>query len=205
VDSTVKTIGLTTDETERFQETYKALRAELTIELTGHIDFHLEDFEVFKHYKELNLRESYAIKHYDNDGYVLFIEACYNAATPKRGIKHCREYQTWGLAYLKKDFGRVMIRLETLADKLIELIHPVELDFDEDKAFSDTFYVLVNDHQKAVASMDRNFRNVVMDVRADDFVIEIINHTVIIGTHKPVSPENTLHMAEFVARICSVC
>ncbi|ASU33809.1 hypothetical protein [Mucilaginibacter xinganensis] len=199
------TTGLCSEEIDRFHDTYQALRENFSIEVTGQIDFRLEDFEVFKHYTELTLKDSYAIKHENNDGYLLFIEACFNALGAKTGINHCREYQAWGLAYLKKDFGRVMIRLETLADKLIELLHPVELDFDEDKAFSDTFYVLVNDRKKAIAAMDRNFRNVVMDVRADDFVIEIINHTVIIGTRKPVTRENALHMAQFVARICSLC
>jgi hypothetical protein len=64
---------------------------------------------------------------------------------------------------------------------------------------------LVNDHQKAVNAIDRNFRNVVMDVRQDHFVIEVINHTLIIGNHKAITPENAIHMAEFVVRICSNC
>ena len=98
-----------------------------------------------------------------------------------------------------------LIRPETLTDKLIELVHPVELDFDDDKAFSDTFYVLVNDRYKAESAMNRDFRNVVMDMRHEDVVIEIINHTLIIGNRKPVMPETTLKLAEFVARTASNC
>jgi hypothetical protein len=85
------------------------------------------------------------------------------------------------------------------------LVHPVELDFKEDMPFSDTFYVLVNDHQKAVAAIDRNFRNAVMDIREDDFIIEIVNHTLIIGNRKPVSADKAIHLAEFVARVASMC
>jgi len=98
-----------------------------------------------------------------------------------------------------------LIRRETLADKLIELMHPVELDFPEDKPFSDTFYVLTNDHQKGVAAINRNFRNAVMDVRLDDFTIEIVDHTLIIGDRKPVTPERAIHLAEFVTRVSSMC
>ena len=99
----------------------------------------------------------------------------------------------------------VMIRPETLTDKILELIHPIELDFKEDKAFSDTFYVLIDDHQKAVTGINRNFRNAVMDIREDDFLIEIVNHTLVIGNKQSISPEKAIYMADFVSRICSSC
>jgi hypothetical protein len=186
-------------------ETRNALKAKFNIQLTGHINFHLEQFEIFKSYFAVNVRESYVIKQANNDCYVLFAEAHSKVKEAKGLITDHYENQIWALVYLKQDFGRVMIRPETLADKLIELLHPIELDFAEDKAFSDTFYVLINDHQKAVTGIDRNFRNAVMDVRADDFVIEIVDHTLIIGSKKTISPNKALHLAAFVTRLASMC
>lgn len=198
------TTGLCEEEVDRFYETYKSLKTEFDIEIPGHIDFHLEQFEIFKKYHDINLRDTFVIKHTDSNSYLFFIEM-HSKNHGKTGItSHC-EYQTWALAYLKCDFGRVLIRRETLADKLIELVHPVELDFAEDKAFSDTFYVLVNDHAKAVSAINRNFRNAVMDIREDNFVIEIVEHTLIIGNRKPISAEKSVHMAEFIARVASIC
>ena len=121
------------------------------------------------------------------------------------GISEFYEYQTYALAYLKRNLGRVLIRPETLVDKLIELIHPHEIDFKEDKAFSDIFYVVANDHEKAVAGIDRNLRNAIMDVREDDFIIEIVEHTLIIGSKKPITPDNAVHLAEFVSRVAEMC
>jgi hypothetical protein len=157
------TTGLCSEEIDRFHDTYQALRAKFHIELTGEIDFHLEQFELFKHYLDVKVRDSFAIKHENNDSYVLFVEN-QSRNLGKGSISGACEYQTWALAYLKHNFGRVLIRRETLADKIIELIHPVELDFAEDKAFSDTFYVLINDYEKAVTGINRNFRDVVMDL-----------------------------------------
>ncbi|HEY2580378.1 MAG TPA: hypothetical protein VGI43_01145 [Mucilaginibacter sp.] len=198
--------GLCAEEIERLHETYKALKEKFGIQFTGHINFHLEQFEVFKNCPEINIRDSYVIKrNHNNDTYILFIETNSQVPGGKGGIiNHC-EHQTWALAFLKNDFGRVMIRRETLADKIIELIHPIELDFEEDKAFSDTFYVLVDDHPKAVTAINRNFRNAVMDIREDDFLIEIVNHTLIIGDKKPFSYEKALYLAEFVVRLASLC
>jgi hypothetical protein len=205
MDYPFDTVGLNGEHIDTFHETYNTLKANFNIELTGVIDFHLEDFEVFKNCQDITVRDSYVIKHAQSDSYILFIETCHKALGHKSGFTHFHEYQTWGLVYLKHDFGRVMIRPETLTDKILELIHPIELDFAEDKAFSDTFYVLVNDHQKAVAGINRNFRNAVMDIREDDFVIEIVNHTLIIGNRKPISAEKSIYLAEFVMRVCSLC
>jgi hypothetical protein len=202
------TVGLTSNQIDVFQETVDGLKARFRVELTGDINFHLPDFEVFRDCADVNLRGSFVIKSARTDCYVLFVEihkVKKDGNTRSSSVYDYYEYQTWALAYLKKDFGRVMIRPETLVDKLIELVHPVELDFEDDKAFSDTFYVLVNDRWKADIAMDRNFRNVVMDMRHEDIIIEIIDHTLIIGHNRPVSPDASVQLAEFVVRLCSNC
>ena len=187
-----------------FREAYMALKPKFDIQQTGIIDFNLEQFEILKHYLNFDLTGSFVIKHIGCDSYILIIET-QQKNMGKGGIAGLGGYQMFALAYLKHDFGRVLIRRETLTDKILELIHPIELDFEEDKPFSDTFYVLVNDHAKAVAAIDRNFRNAVMDIREDDFVIEIVEHTLIIGDKKSISPERAVYLADFVARVASIC
>ncbi|MEO8885087.1 MAG: hypothetical protein ABI367_03430 [Mucilaginibacter sp.] len=199
------TVGLTSEQIDNFQETYTALKSKFNIQQTGDIDFHLEDFEVFKRFFAVNLRDSFLIKHSGCSSYVLFTENHIKLPHDKGGISEFCECQIWALAYLKRNLGRVLIRPETLADKIIELIHPIEIDFKEDKAFSDTFYVVANDHEKAVNGIDRNLRNAIMDVREDDFIIEIADHTLIIGSKKPITAARAVHLAEFVARVASMC
>jgi hypothetical protein len=200
------TVGLCSEDIDRYNDIYKALKTKFNIELTGHIDFHLEQFELFKNYISVDLLGSFVIKHQNCDSYIFFIQTNYKV-TPAKGVGsyYANDCQIWALAYLKKDFGGVLIRRETLTDKIIELIHPVELDFAEDKAFSDTFYVLVNDRDKAASAIDRNFRNAVMDIRHEDLLIEIVEHSLIIGNQEPISLEKSIHLAEFVARVASIC
>jgi hypothetical protein len=207
MDYPFDTVGLDSETIDTFDDTYKLLKTKFRVEHTGSIDFHLEDFEAFRGCANVNIKGSYVIKNARSDCYLLFVEIhkVKRSGTKLPEVYDYYEYQSWALAYLKKDCGRALIRPETLVDKLIELVHPVELDFDDDKAFSDTFYVLVNDRYKAASAMDRDFRNVVMDMRHEDIVIEIINHTLIIGNSTPMSPENTIRLAEFVLRICSNC
>ena len=200
------TAGLGSDAIDLFNDTYNALKCKLNVHLTGNIDFHLEQFEVFRGYEDVNLRGSFAVKQENgNDCYVLLVETRTSVIN-----RHGQRYdkfacQTWVVAYLKNDFDRVLIRRETLADKIIELVHPVELDFEDDKAFSDTWYVLVNERNKAMRSIDRNFRNAVMDLRHDEFTVEILGHTLIAGSPYLIMPETAVHLAEFAERLCKLC
>lgn len=212
MDYPFKTAGLDSETIDNLFETYNALKSRFIVDATGHINFNLGDFDLFKHYHYIKTIGSYAIKNGPTNCYVLFTETHMQdvspgSATSYRGnvVRNYCDYQTWAVAYLKRDFGRVLIRPETLADKIIELVHPIELDFEEDKAFSDTFYVLVNDRWKADAAMDRNFRNAVMDMRHESIVIEIVDHTLIVGYRKTVSPDTALLLADFVLRLCCNC
>lgn len=201
------TTAMTGEIIDRLDETYQLLRSKFGAEPTGDIDFKLGDFETLRTYQNVNVCGSFVVKNPKNSSYIIFTECnCGRTSTDRWSQAHdVFEYQVWGLAYLKQNFGRVVIRRETLADKLIELVMPVEIDFAEDKAFSDTFYVLANDFQKASMAINRNFRNAVMDIRHEDFIIEIYDHTLIIGSKKPVSPERSIYIAEFVARISTMC
>jgi hypothetical protein len=200
------TVGLCSEDIDCFNDTFKALKAKFNIEIPGHIDFNLNQFDVFENYLGVDLLGSFVINHLNCDSYIFFIQTHYKVTPPKgMGSYVDNSCQIWALAYLKKDFGRVLIRRETLADKIIELVHPVELDFEDDKPFSDTFYVLVNDHQKAINAIDRNFRNAVMDTRKDNFIIEVVEHNLIIGNTDPVSTEKAIYLAEFVSRVASSC
>jgi len=198
------TVGLSLEGVDVFYKTFEALKSRFNMQPTGNIDFHLEQFEVFKPYQEIKVRGSLVIKQCDNDCYIFFVEARHKNTAINGHIKEHVDYQIWALAYLKHDFGRIKIRRETFADKLIELVHPIELDFEEDKAFSDTFYVLVNDHEKAVACITREFRNAVMDVRCDDFLIELVEHTLLIGSNQPILPGKAIHLAEFIERVAAL-
>ena len=199
------TVGLTASQFDDFYQTYNVLKEKFNIQPTGNINFNLGDFESFKFYTDVKIRRSFVIKRAKNDCYILFVEVHYKTMGGKSNYTYHQDYQTWAISYLKQDFGRVLIRRETLADKIVELVHPVEIDFAEDKAFSDTFYVLANDHQKAITGINRNFRNAVMDIRSDDFVIEINEYSLIIGNRNTLSPEKTVHLAEFIERIANLC
>jgi hypothetical protein len=173
------------------------------VEIPGYINFQLEQFRVLKHYKQVNARDTFAIKNGGLDSYMLFLEMSSNSVE-KGALKQHNQYQPWALTYLKHNFGHVIIRSETLFDKIRELLLPIELDFDEDKPFSDRFYVLTDDKNKAEGAMNQAFRNAVMDIKETDFIIEIFEHTAIIGNRKPILPEHACYLADAVSKLAGL-
>ena len=198
------TTGLSSVETDAFDATCQALKEEFKIEVPGYINFQLEQFEVLNHHQAVNIRDTFAIKNTCGDSYLLFVDMDTAHAPVKGRTSYYTEYQPWALAYLKRDFGRVFIRTETIIDKIREIIFPIELDFKEDKPFSDRFYVLTDDKHKAEQAITQEFRDAMMAIQETDFVVEIFEHTLIIGNRKPITPENTLYLADFVARLAEL-
>jgi hypothetical protein len=76
------TKGLSQDTIDSFQATYDELRSHFNMQLTGHINFHLEDFDAFNQYHDYNLLGSYVIK-----TAVATAMYCLWIPTPKRPMK----------------------------------------------------------------------------------------------------------------------
>ncbi|MES2268860.1 MAG: hypothetical protein V4520_18995 [Bacteroidota bacterium] len=187
-----------------FEATSQALKEHFRVDTPGYINFQLDQFEVLKHHRAVNIQDTFAIKNACGDSYLLFLNVD-TEHTPAKGKKTVTtEYQPWALAYLKRDFGRVFIRTETIIDKIREIIFPIELDFKDDKPFSDRYYVLTDDKRKAEHAIIQEFRDAMMAIKETDFVVEIFEHTLIIGNRKPVTPENALYLAEFVAKLAEL-
>jgi hypothetical protein len=197
------TDGLETAHVESFDATCKALKDQHRVEIPGYINFQLEQFELLRPYNDVNTRDVFALKNGSNDSYMLFLEVSANLAN-KGQFKNHSQYQPWALTYLKQNFGRVVIRTETFFDKLKELVLPIELDFKEDKPFSDRFYVLTDDRRKAEKAMDQSFRDAVMSIEEKDFIIEIVEHTLIIGNRKPIEPDHACYLADFVTKLAAI-
>ncbi|RYD70235.1 MAG: hypothetical protein EOP55_22595 [Sphingobacteriales bacterium] len=174
---------------------FNHLRLKFDVEFTELEDFNPTDFSSFSHYVNLMVLKKIAIKR-AGTGYLSFINS--TSTEGKRGDIEHSDLQLWGSVKLKKDFGHVLIRPENLSDKLLELVKPTEIDFPEDKLFSQMFYVVANDRQKAITGMNDAFRNVVAELQEPDFVIEIIKDQLIIGIRKPASPQLAGQLYKFI-------
>jgi len=133
--------------------------------------------------------------------YLCFLNLTYRGLQGKYTSGVYTEYQTWGVSFLKGDYGHILIRPETTLDKIRELLHHAELDFEDDKAFSSRFYVLANDEGKARILLGPAVRQKMLDLQLKDFTLEIIDNMMIIGDNKCIDPATAGEIASFLYKL----
>lgn len=201
-----ETIKLDSGEVQTLEETYAALTSKFDISLPDDVNISINIFDVFTYNHDANIGGILQINHPANNCYLLFIRIHYYYNSYRYGGEPVDyyKYQLWGMVKLKKDFGRVLIRRETFRDKILGLIHPVELEFKDDKAFNNKFYVVTNDEDKALDAMNWNFRNAIMNINDADIMMETVNDILIVGNNKWLNAEEAVQLAEITLKLASI-
>lgn len=114
------------------------------------------------------------------------------------------EQQVWGFGRLAKDYGTIIMRPETLIDKISELVKPVEIDFDEDKKFSDSIYLLGEDEEKTRKLVNQKFRDIVRGLSPLEFVLECSGKDVMICSTKRADSKSAVAIAEFLKKMITL-
>lgn len=198
------TTDIGASEVQALEYSYKALRSKFKVGLTEDRTFDMKNFHVFNDRKDISVGGSLLINHPESGCYLTFIKAGTQIPNGSGPALDYYKYQVWASATLRSDFGRVSIQRETMVDKILSLADHTEMYFKDDPAFSKKFIVVAHDKEKAVKAMTKAFRNALMEIKADDFVIEIANSTLIIGNIQPVDPNQTVYFAEIASKLSRV-
>ncbi|WP_183575901.1 hypothetical protein HDF18_18550 [Mucilaginibacter sp. X5P1] len=198
------TCSLRADTVQALEDTYAALRAKFNISVPNDINLHINKFETININPDISVGGVLQINNTANECYLAFVKIHNYYHSVRSGEdQDFYQYKVWAFITLKNDFGRILIRRETFTDRVVNLIHPVELKFPDDKAFSNKFYVVTNDEQKALLAMNWNFRNAMMDMD-DDIEMEALDHTLIISNNKNIDAEQTVQLAELASKIAGL-
>jgi hypothetical protein len=207
-------VGLDAAEVDSLEEVYKALKDNFDIKVPDNFKFDIDQFESIKcnqnanQQTEATLGGALKINNSAGDCYLLFVKIrfyySHSDAYYSGELLESYRYQVWTLINQKKDFGRALIRKETFADRVLNLIHPVELEFKDDRAFSKKFYIVANEPEKATNCMNWNFRNTLMEIDLADLVIETVGNHLIIGNNDWLNPDTAVHSAKVACKIAAI-
>jgi hypothetical protein len=192
------------DEVKALDATYLLLRAKFKVSISEDHTFNTGNFDVFSSIEPFNIGGTLLINHPESGCYLHFLKVPLQIDNGRGPAINYYKYQVWASATLRNDFGKMAIRRETIVDKVLDLVHPTELHFKDDPAFSKKFNVVAGDKQKAARSMTKAFRNVVADIGKSDWEIEIVNSSMVIGSTQPVDPKLTVYLAEAAAKFSRV-
>ncbi|MDD4968728.1 MAG: hypothetical protein PHT07_04795 [Paludibacter sp.] len=158
-------------------------------------------FNSLGYYSLALLSEAVEIKKNEKTSYLLLL----NLQTTFKGTKIPQnetiisEYEIIGLAFLNKNYGKVLIRPETIEDKINDLFSHIDIDFDFDKDFSKKYCVLANNEALLRLNISKQFIETINE--NNDLEIEIDDNILIVRLRKQFTPENGEIIAKFITGI----
>jgi len=166
-----------------------------------HVRELLSRFVCFETYTPAFLTEVIGVQHHQN--WSLLCLLCLNFQFNAQTIPHNDTYvpapEFQRNAVLQKDYGRVLIRPETINDKISELFEKTDIDFDNDLAFSSRYYMLAEKESQCRKCVSAEFRKTVRGF--DGLEIEIDGRILIARFRKPYTVEIGIAITRFITAI----
>ena len=158
-------------------------------------------FDSLNNYSLVVLSEAVEVKKNQNISFLslLCITYSYKEVKSPQNERGFSEYELIGIAMLKKDYGRVLFRPETIADKIMDLFLNTDIDFDFDKVFSEKYYVVANDETKVRNCISKSFLETVRCFSGLE--IEIDGNILMVRLRKQFTQENGEMITNFITAI----
>ncbi len=196
--------GIDAEDVGALEASYQALRSRFKVAIAEDKTFNTRQFDAFNGYRNLSVGGSLLIGHPESGCYLTFVKVLTRIPGGRGEWLKYYKYQVWACVTLRNNFGRMLIRRETVVDKILDLVHPTEMHFKDDPVFSRKFCVIADDRGKASNAMTKAFRNILMETRADDFAIEIVGSALVIGNTHAIDPKGIVYLAEIAGKLSRV-
>ena len=167
------------EDEEMVLETIDELKSKYSVEEAGGPIAQLDAFHLLSNFASAREYRTFRVARQSAATYVSFIQL-QSAYSTKSGPAIRTYMQAYVFVPLSRNYGHLVIKKETLRDKLNELFQPLELDFEDDKEFSRRFYVLAKEKDKALYLLTPNFRDELKKIHPDVY-IEVINEVMMIA------------------------
>jgi uncharacterized protein YlbG (UPF0298 family) len=163
----------------------------------------LQLYDIFKEYHSTALFDVYTIEHtYPFKLLIVTTTSILERVTHKTVIirEDVPDHGFVGFVQLKKDYAHTYIRPETISDKLNELLHRVEIDFEINKNFSRKYYVLSSDEEALKSQISPKLLDIIASY--DNLEIEIVNRILIVRTRNRISQKSADTIIQVLKEIC---
>lgn len=174
---------------EYFSEFEDAIGAKFRISAySGHdyqfIEDHLKEFEIFRHFE----KTLWNLIHISTEAgpFYLFVLKV-NLGYHQTGRIGGHEYEVFGFVKLRRSYAHILVRPETLKDKILDFFVHAEIDASSHQQFSDNFYVLSNEPEAAKDFLTHDIMTLFCN--AGDLWAEVKGNMMVMGFRKNISME----------------
>lgn len=163
----------------------------------------ISGFETLRPYKLVFISEVVELVKDGRKSFLILLDITYTYKDHKIPV-HERSFvetEMIGITHLKKDYGSVLIRPETISDKISELFNRKEIDFDANKKFSSKFYMQAINEEMTRKAVSHNFLKTFTDTDFESLEVEINGKVLLARLRQPFSNENGKLIGDFIAEI----
>ncbi|MFN3403904.1 MAG: hypothetical protein ACK40G_07405 [Cytophagaceae bacterium] len=141
------------------------------------LNIFLRSFQLLNHYHEFDIVNILNLNPGNDDIKIINAHVSFFGFESKGKTSAFGDNLTLGYLNLPIDFGHVLMTPETFTDKVIDFFTRREIDFEENKEFSDKFYLIGTNKELLKTKINRGIQEVL--VNYPDIHIEIIGRKLI--------------------------
>lgn len=190
------------EDEEMVLETVDELKSNYSVEEAEGPIAKMDAFHLLSNFASAREYRTFRVMRQSATTYVSFIQLQSEYST-KSGPAIRTYMQAYVFVPLSRSYGHLVIKKETLRDKLNELVQPLELDFKDDKEFSRRFYVLAKDKDKALYLLTPNLREELKKIHPDVY-IEVINEVMMIAREQGAADELLSELIDLGHKISAI-
>ncbi len=186
-------------EEQILEEIHENLSKDFEVNFNPNFTFNFKKFAIFNHISVVNPFLCFDVA-YDSEHFqIVALNIQYNYIGGKRGDSLINENQIWGLKTLKNNYGNIFLRDENIYDKVAEIFNKTEIDFQEDKEFSNRYYLVSDQVDKTRFSFNSKIRSYFKEIpKSENYIFEIAENIIIVGNRKPINQYYSHQIANFL-------
>jgi hypothetical protein len=183
-------IDRTKEDREFVEEIIGDLRSKFPNLSSHDLNIPYKNYHLLKEYQKITTLETVQIEQSSKSTCISFVQVVYSTNLGRDGSNTSTDILTLVTVRLPKDFGDLFIKNETFIDKVQEMFQKLELDLDNDSAFSRKFLVLAKDQTKAKELLNDRFRAILKESKDKYIRIEIHNGLLVMSNMKSAADES---------------
>ncbi len=151
---------------------------------TSNLTFDLDKLKLYGCSKNISIIENYQLKSNQNIN-LLFVSITSrkNDFDQILNNDNFHNLQLWTVLTSTKNFEHTFVKRETVKDRIIDFFFKQDINFDEDKKFSDSYFIYSNSKEAKQYFSDAT-RQEMLKLKDANIIVELNSNYIFVGTER---------------------
>ena len=160
--------------------------------ITSNLTFELDKLKLYGCNKNINIIENYQLNSNQNIN-ILFVSitSSVNDFNEILNNENYKNVQLWTVLTSSKYFEHTFVKRETVKDRMIDMFLKQDINFEEDKKFSNSYFVYSNT-KEAKQYFSEATRQEMLKLKDANIIVELYANYIFVGTERNYLNDDSL-------------